>query len=372
MKKFGFGLMRLPIIDGDHAKIDMEKFKEMADAFIEAGGTYFDTAYPYHGGNSETAFREAVVKRYPRERFTVTDKLPIFLIDKAEQMQSIFDEQLKRCGVEYFDYYWLHAISSTKYDNVQKIGAFEFISKKKAEGKIRHIGFSFHDNPECLERILNDHPETEYVQLQINYLDWEDGALRARECYEVATRHGKPVIVMEPVKGGALAKIPEEAEKLFKEKEPDMSSASWAIRFAATPENVMTVLSGMSNMEQLKDNLSYMKDFKPLSKTETDTVEKVTEIIRSQPAIPCTACRYCVSENECPKNIAIPDYFALYNDSKANNSMGAANFYQNLIMTHGRASDCIGCGKCESHCPQHLPIRKYLKDVAELFDKPEK
>lgn len=339
----------------------------MADAFLAAGGTYFDTAYPYHGGNSERAFREAVVKRYPRDRFTVTDKLPIYLVQKPEQMQGIFDEQLERCGVEYFDYYWLHAIASTNYENVQRVGAFDFIAQKKAEGKIRHIGFSFHDSPELLERILSDHPETEYVQLQINYLDWDDTALRARECYEVATRHGKPVIVMEPIKGGALAKVPEKAEQLLKAQAPKLSVASWAVRFAATHENVMMVLSGMSNMEQIEDNISYMGDFKPLNETEIDMLKTVSGIIRSQTAIPCTACRYCVSENECPKNIAIPDYFALYNDNKAFGAMGASIYYNNLILTHGKASECIECGKCEKHCPQHLPIRKYLKDVAEVL-----
>ena len=369
MKKLGFGLMRLPVMDGDYTKVDVEKFGEMADAFLAAGGTYFDTAYPYHGGNSECAFREAVVKRYPRERFTITDKLPIYLIKKTEQMQGIFDEQLARCGVEYFDYYWLHAITSTNYENVQQVGAFEFIAQKKAEGKIRHIGFSFHDLPELLDRVLSDHPETEYVQLQINYLDWEDTMLRARECYEVATKHGKPVIVMEPIKGGTLAGVPEEAERLLKAQEPELSVASWAVRFAATHENVMMVLSGMSNMEQMEDNISYMKDFISLNGLEIDTLKKVTEIIRSNPAIPCTACRYCVSENECPKNIAIPDYFALYNDSKVFNSMGASIYYENLILTHGKASECIGCGKCEKHCPQHLPIREYLKDVAKLLEK---
>ena len=351
----------------NYTKVDIEKFREMADAFLAAGGTYFDTAYPYHGGNSERAFREAVVKRYPRDRFTVTDKLPIYLVQKPEQMQGIFDEQLERCGVEYFDYYWLHAIASTNYENVQRVGAFDFIAQKKAEGKIRHIGFSFHDSPELLERILSDHPETEYVQLQINYLDWDDTALRARECYEVATRHGKPVIVMEPIKGGALAKVPEKAEQLLKAQAPKLSVASWAVRFAATHENVMMVLSGMSNMEQIEDNISYMGDFKPLNETEIDMLKTVSGIIRSQTAIPCTACRYCVSENECPKNIAIPDYFALYNDNKAFGAMGASIYYNNLILTHGKASECIECGKCEKHCPQHLPIRKYLKDVAEVL-----
>lgn len=363
MKKFGFGLMRLPVVDGDYTKVDAEKFKEMADAFLAAGGTYFDTAYPYHGGNSETAFREAVVKRYPRERFTVTDKMPIYMIQKPEQMQDIFEEQLGRCGVEYFDYYWLHALAGTNYENVQKVGAFDFIKQKKEEGKIRHIGFSFHDSPELLERILNDHPETEYVQLQLNYLDWNDAAIRAKECYEIATRHGKPVIVMEPIKGGALANIQEAADRILKTQTPGLSTASWAIRFAASHENVMMVLSGMGNMEQLEDNVGYMKDFQPLSGAEMDALKQATEI-----AIPCTACRYCISESECPKNIAIPDYFALYNDNKKFKGMVSSIYYNNLALTHGKASDCIGCGKCEKHCPQHLPIREYLKEVAVAFN----
>lgn len=360
--------MRLPIIDGDQAKIDIEKFKEMADAFIAAGGTYFDTAYPYHGGKSECAFREAIVKRYPRESFTVTDKLPVFLIDKQEQFEEIFSEQLERCGVEYFDYYWLHALNSANYEKVQNLKAFDFIKEKQAEGKIRHIGFSFHDSAEVLERILTDHPEVEYVQLQINYLDWEDAAIQSKECYETAVRHGKPVIVMEPVKGGALANIPEEAERLFKEQSEKLSAASWAIRYAASKESVFTVLSGMSNIEQVRDNISYMKDFKPLSEREEETVMKAADIIRYGIEIPCTACRYCVSENKCPKNIAIPDYFALYNDKKKIKSGGSAADYNNLSLTHGKASECIGCGQCEKHCPQHLPIREYLKDVAKAME----
>ena len=371
MKKFGFGLMRLPVVNGNYSEVDIPKMTEMVDAFLEAGGTYFDTAYPYHGGNSEKAFRETVVARYPRERFTITDKMPVYMVQKTERMQGIFEEQLNRCGVEYFDYYWLHALGSSNYENVQKVKAFEFIAEKKAEGKIRHIGFSFHDSPELLERILKDHPEVEYVQLQLNYLDWDDEAVQARACYEIAARHGKPVIVMEPIKGGALANIPEKAAKILKRQSPELSVASWAIRFAATHENVMMVLSGMGNMEQMEDNLGYMKDFKPLDEKEMSVLKEATEVIREGIAIPCTACRYCVSESECPKNIAIPDYFSIYNNLKCfsqTQGMVASVYYNNLTKTHGKASECIQCGKCEKHCPQHLPIRKYLKDVAGALE----
>ncbi|WP_343253503.1 aldo/keto reductase, partial [Ligaoa zhengdingensis] len=294
MEKLGFGLMRLPQTDPNiPSSVDIEAFKKMADVFIAAGGTYFDTAYPYHGGSSETAFREAVVKRYPRDAYTVTDKLPMFLINKKEEIPRIFEEQLARCGVEYFDYYWLHSLGKISYEKSEELQAFAYIAQKKAEGKIRHIGFSFHDAPELLEEILSKHPEMEYVQLQINYIDWDDPAIRARECYEIATRYGKPVIVMEPVKGGALANIPEQAEQLLKECRPSLSTASWAVRFAASLDNVMMVLSGMSNQAQLEDNLSYMKHFAPLDAEERAVLARAIEIVRGAIAIPCTACRYC-------------------------------------------------------------------------------
>ncbi len=365
--KLGFGLMRLPMLDEDN--IDIEQVKKMADAFIAAGGTYFDTAYPYHKGKSEVAFREAVVKRYPRESYTVTDKLPMFSIRKTEEMQPIFDEQLKRCGVDYFDYYWLHALGNDTYNISEQIGAFDFIARKKAEGKVKHIGFSFHDSAEVLDKILTNHPEMEFVQLQINYLDLEDPGVQAGKCYEVATRHGKPIIVMEPVKGGALANVPEEAEDMMKAREPGMSPASWAVRYAASYENVMMVLSGMSNMDQMNDNLSYMKNFTPLSADEKEMVLKCADIIRNSISIKCTACRYCT--DGCPKTIAIPDYFKIFNDLKRygrNQADKAAADYAALSAEHGKASDCIKCGKCEAHCPQHLPIREYLADIASVLE----
>ena len=369
MKKFGFGLMRLPTLGEDRSRIDMEHFKKMADAFLAAGGTYFDTAYPYHGGFSEVAFREAVVKRYPRDAFTVTDKLPIFRVKETADIQPIFDEQLERCGVEYFDYYWIHALSESRYAHAQKVGAFAFLSAKKAEGKIKHIGFSFHDMPEVLDKILTDHPEVEYVQLQLNYMDWEEPTVRARECYEVATAHGKPVIVMEPIKGGTLANLPQEAERLLKQQAPDASPASWAVRYAASLDNVMMVLSGMSNMEQMEDNLSYMQDFRALNAAEMETIENVTKVIRSRIAVACTGCRYCITENACPRDIQIPDLFEMYNEMKMYNKQRPVGVYQHLTTDHGKASDCISCGMCEKHCPQHLPIRKHLQEVAEIMEK---
>ena len=264
MQKFGFVLMRLPTVDGQYTQIDIPAFQEMADAFIAAGGTYFDTAWPYHGGNSERAFKKVVVKRYPRDSFTITDKMPMYAVNTADDLPKIFNEQLERCGVEYFDYYWLHALGSGNYEKVQKTNAFDFIARMKAEGKIKHIGFSYHDDTALLEQILTDHPEVEYVQIQLNYLDWEDPTVQSGKCYEICKNHGKPVMVMEPIKGGSLADIPEEADKLLKGQRLELSTASWAIRFAASLDGIITVLSGMSNLEQMEDNLSYMKDFSSL------------------------------------------------------------------------------------------------------------
>ena len=370
MKKFGFGLMRLPLLDpDDHTSVDIEKVKKMADKFLENGFTYFDTAYPYHGGHSEIAFREAVAKRYPHSAYTITDKLSMFMIRKEEEIPAFFEGQLERLGVDYVDYYWLHGLNKQTYLQAEQMHAFEFIQKKKAEGKIRHIGLSFHDRAEVLEEILSAHPEMEYVQIQLNYLDWEDPAIEARLCYEIATKHGKPVIVMEPIKGGSLIQVPEQAREIFQQARPDLSIASWAIRFAASPANVMMVLSGMSNEEQMEDNISYMKDFRPLNETEQKALDKAVESIRALSIIPCTACRYCV--DTCPKKIAIPDYFAIYNNLKRGGQLAGLTsgmYYGNLTETHGKASECLKCGKCEKLCPQHLTIRKYLEDVAKTLE----
>lgn len=368
MKKLGFGLMRLPLVDKEDPKneIDLEEAKSLIDKFIESGFTHFDTAYMYHGEKSEETFRELVVKRYPRNSFTVTDKMPMMRIEKKEELEKIFNQQLERCGVDYFDYYWLHSLTKDYYEKAEEIDAFDFILKKKEEGKIKHIGFSYHDSAELLDEILTKHPEVECVQLQINYVDWEDENIQSRKCYEVCLKHDKDIMIMEPVKGGSLAEVPEEVEELFKSINPDKSIASWAIRFAASLDKVIYVLSGMTEMWQLEDNIEILDDFKPLDENEKKTLEKAVEIIKSSITIPCTACYYCT--DGCPENISIPEYFSLYNDYKEYGKF-SNTYFNNIRNNNGSPSDCIACGQCEEQCPQHIEIIKWLEEIAELEER---
>ncbi len=363
---FGFGCMRLPIKNGS---VDYDEFCRMADAFIEAGFNYFDTAHAYLGGLSETAIRDCVAKRYPREKFLLTNKLTTPYFNKQEDIRPFVESQLDLCGVDYFDFYLMHAQDKNNYQKYKRCQAYETCYALKQEGLIRHFGISFHDKADVLDMILTEHPEIEIVQIQFNYVDYEDASVESRKVYEVCEKHGKPVIVMEPVKGGSLVNLPEEADTVLKNLHGG-SNASYAIRFAASFPNMAMVLSGMSNMDQMQDNLSAMKDFKPLNESEMAAVQKVCEIFHGLNLIPCTSCRYCIEESECPKGIRIPDLFAAMNAHEAFHNWNTGYYYNNIITGngHGKASECIKCGKCEKVCPQHLPIRDLLKNVAKTFE----
>ena len=372
-KKLGFGLMRMPLTDpSDESAVDIEQVKKMADDFLAAGFTYFDTAWLYHGFKSEDSVKAILTDRYPRDSFTLATKLHAGFIKEPADRDRIFNEQLRKTGVSYFDYYLLHGVDVRMLRRYERFDCFTWLLEKKQQGLVRHIGFSFHDTPDLLDDILTKHPEIEFVQLQLNYLDWESPWIHSGGCYETAVKHGKPVIVMEPVKGGTLARIPEAGEKVFKDADPGMSVPSWAIRFAASLPDVMVVLSGMSNTAQMADNISYMREFTPLTEEEKALCFKVRDIINSKITVPCTGCSYCTAG--CPKHIAIPQYFSMYNEDMREHleekgfTINYSN-YDTLTKSFGKAGDCIECGQCESVCPQHLPIIRYLKDVSAHYDK---
>ena len=366
IKKLGFGLMRLPVLEG--GEIDIPQLCDMADLFLERGFTYFDTAYGYHGGKSETAIGEALVARHPRDSYTLATKLPAWAGAKtADEAKQMFYTSLERTGAGYFDFYLLHNLGGNRTDSFDRFGIWDFVQEKKREGKIRHVGFSFHDKPELLDEILKKHPEVEFVQLQINYADWEDPMIESRRCYEVARSHGKPIVVMEPVKGGQLTDLPADAARLLRAADPSASLASWAIRYAASLPGILTVLSGMSNLAQVEDNTAYMRDMRLMRPAEKAVVAQVQKILSSIPRIPCTACRYCTKG--CPMQINIPDIFKAANMvSVFGNRAGAKGSYGFATRGGGKACDCVGCGQCESVCPQHISVIEELKKWSAEFD----
>ena len=371
-KKLGFGLMRLPTLN--NGEIDIEQVKQMADAFLENGFTYFDTSYVYHNGKSEDALKQAVVMRHPRESFTIATKFPTFAVQTEDQVEPIFAQQLKNLGTSYVDYYLLHILNTKLYNGVDGKGGvvktchlFDHVRQWKRQGKVRHMGFSFHDSAELLDQILTENPDVEFVQIVINYFDWESSFIQSRACYEIIRRHGKKVVVMEPVKGGCLAALPEASEQKLKAIDPDASPASWALRFAATQEGVLTVLSGMSNLAQMEDNLSFMRDFRPLNGEEREIIRKAQRLRGRSSAVPCTACHYCTEG--CPKGIAIPEIFSAMNLQLANGQLEEARKAYGKAAPEGRrASDCIGCGQCERACPQHLKVTEHLRAGAEMLE----
>lgn len=367
MKKLGFGLMRLPLYDEDTKKVNVEEMEKLVDYFMSKGYNYYDTAFPYLNGNSERSVKEVLSKRYPRDSFIIASKLPIFDLEKEEDMEKIFDEQLERCGVEYFDYYMLHNVSSKHVDKFTRIDSFSFIKEKKSEGKIKHIGISCHDSPEFLENILIEHPEIEFVQLQINYLDWHDDVIDSKGVYEVACKYGKPVIIMEGLKGGALADLPEDAVNLLERYDKGKSPVSWAFRFNLSLENVMVILSGINRMEDMVENIDIFECFIPLNKNDYGILEEVAGIINKNVQIKCTDCGYCLPK--CPKSINIAYFFKLYNSQKLlNQTHSIGMYYRNFSAENVRASDCVECGNCVAACPQKIDIPNKLRDVVDLFE----
>ena len=362
--KLGFGLMRLP--KDKQGQIKLDEVQRMVDSYMERGFNYFDTAYVYEG--SEEAIRQTLVEKYPRDVYTLADKLPAWKLTCQEDVERIFQESLNRTGVDYFDFYLLHSVEKSHYPTYEKYQCFDFIQEMKKQGKIKYMGFSFHDDADFLDKVLTEHPEIDFVQLQLNYLDWENGVIQSRRNYEVARKHHKPIVVMEPIKGGTLASFSDDIERIYKDYAPQKSIASWALRYVASLEGVMTILSGMSNAQQMNDNLDTMTHFEKINNEEAKLIKQVTDQVLSYPTIPCTKCRYCTPG--CPMHIQIPDLFTAYNSAKM---YGENRRYQTYYKDHSTgdyqpAKACIACGQCESVCPQHLEIISLLKEVSEVFD----
>lgn len=369
-RKLGFGCMRLPHVGEDHAKIDMPAFERMADEFIDRGFTYFDTAWMYHEHMSERAVGQAVVARHPRDSFTIATKMPLSELrekgaDKAEQAK-VFEEQLRRLGTDYVDYYLAHNVNVNNYEVAKRLGTFEFIAEQKRVGRVRWMGLSFHDTADMLEQVLTDHPEVDFVQLQINWLDWSSPTIQSGKCYEVAKAHGKPVVAMEPIKGGTLANLPKQAALELSRVAPGSTPAELAIRYAASLDDVMCVLSGMSTPEQLDENTRFMGDFEPIAEGQRGAFVRAARAMRAEQAIPCTSCRYCT--RGCPKHIDIPTYFAAYNAYKRGQGAGHEQmYYRQMVRRHPGPADCVKCGRCETACPQHIFVRDMLVEVDKVL-----
>ncbi len=364
--KLGFGCMRLPLLDpADQQSIDLEQFKQMVDVFMEGGGTYFDTAFVYHEGASERALKEALVKRYPRDAFTVATKCLAWAIDSEEEAQSNLATSLRRMGLDYVDFYLLHNVGGARTAKFDEYGMWDFVKQKKDEGLVRHWGFSLHDGPEALDALLYAHPDADFVQLQANYLDWDDPVIQARRCMEVAQRHGVPVVIMEPARGGRLAELPERVAAPLKAAAPDASLASWAYRFCFNLPNVVTVLSGMSTLDQARENIATFQTNRPFAEDEQHALDEAVDVLRSLASVPCTNCRYCVKD--CPQGVSIPEIMGLLNlELMTENNEFVKGLYQ--WQAPGRASTCIGCGACEAMCPQSIDIIHQLEVAKEHFE----
>ena len=362
--KLGFGFMRLPMIGKD---IDIEQTKEMVDLFMSKGFSYFDSSWAYNGGKSEEAMKTAIVDRYPRESFQIATKCPVWFVQTEEEAKNMFWTSLKRTGAGYIDFYLLHNLGDSRTKIFDDFGMWDYVRGLKEKGLVRHIGFSIHDKADALDKILTEHPEMEFVQFQLNYADWESPTIQARKCYEVALKHNKPIVVMEPVKGGNLANLTESIRKIFEDANPNVSLASWAIRYAASLDNIITVLSGMSTIDQVRDNVSYMEKFQPLNQDELAVIERASKAISEIPSIPCTACEYCVEG--CPQNIPIPNIFAAYNRKLIYQDLASAKGnYGFATRTSGKASDCVACGDCEQVCPQHIEIIQNMNTIGQELE----